>query len=186
MLGLQGDLVEPLGQGLEGLLPPPAGPGWRPGSDGCPTQRPLGFGSRAMLNRSGSGNTLGSRLAAEMNHRGSRFDECACRAAPHPPQQCARGLGRSIIARAFLSGAHRSASRVLLELLPLVWMLDEGQDAHCRRLMVVSWPAWSSRMALDIPSSRVYPPCFSPLTSTDSRILLGEIILSSITEGRYA
>jgi hypothetical protein len=37
------------------------------------------------------------------------------------------GLDRSIIAQAFLSGAHRPASRVLFELLPLVWMLDEGQ-----------------------------------------------------------
>ena len=39
------------------------------------------------------------------------------------------GFDRSIIAQAFLSGAHRPASRVLLELLPLFWMLDEGQSA---------------------------------------------------------
>ena len=73
MLSLQGELVELLGQGLEGLLPLQPGQG---GAQAVMDARPAGrMGVRIAGNvkRSGSGNTLGSRLAAKMNHRSRSF-----------------------------------------------------------------------------------------------------------------
>src|SRR5712691_9812626 len=130
MLGLQRELVKPLGQGLEALLPLQPGQG---GAQAVMDARPEGhMGVRI------AGDVKPVRLREHFGVPVGGGDEAqypvvltnALALQFHILHSAApAGLDGSIIAQALLCGAYHPASRVLSELLPLVWMLDESQSA---------------------------------------------------------